>query len=210
MKKLLIFLVVVVALFSVGDYLARDFAEGKAADELQERLDLSSRPNVGLGGWPFVVAAFQGEFPSIEIDADRVVMERLEFLNVNLDLEDLTFSVREALRGGVSEVTAQGGTGTATLEESSVNQALRRAGAPFTVHLMETEAVATLPNGSEVNVALDVSGGALRLAPESHLPAVGIQLPGIVDNLTYRSAVVTDGEVAIRLRLGPTQLQREV
>ena len=210
MKKFLITILVLLAIFSAGDYLARGYAEGEAADELQQRLELSSKPSVGLGGWPFVLAALRGEFPSIGIDAERVEMKGLEFSDVNLELEDLTFSMRDALRGGVSEVTAQGGVGEARLDQDSVDVALEKAGAPFGVSLQEGSAVAELPNGEKVDVEVGVSGGALTFAPQGRADEVRIPLPGIVDNLTYRSAEIEDGSVTVRLRLGPTLLQREI
>jgi hypothetical protein len=210
MKKLLIFLVIVFGIFALGDHLARGFAEEKAADELKNRLDLTSTPDVGLGGWPFLFAAVSGDFPSLEIDAKRVQMDRFQFSEVHLELKDMTFSVSGILKGNVGEVSAGGGSGTASIDEDDLNDILRREGAPFSIRLQQGSAVAELPGGDEVGASVEVSGGELRIGPQGRAGAVAVALPGIVDNIKYESAEVADGVISVRLRIGPTTLQREL
>jgi hypothetical protein len=210
MKKLLIFLLIVFGIFALGDHLARGFAEDKAADELKNRLDLTSTPDVGLGGWPFLFGAVSGDFPSLQIDAERVQMDRFQFSEVHLDLRDMNFSVSGVLKGNVGEVSAGGGTGSASIDQEDLNSILRREGAPFSIRLQEGSAVAKLPGGDEVGASVEVSGGNLEIGPQAHTGAVTVELPGIVDNIKYESAEVADGVISVRLRIGPTTLQREL
>ena len=58
MKKLLVALLVLLALLVGADRVAEQVAEGRIADQL--RADLSSAPQVEIGGFPFLTQALAG------------------------------------------------------------------------------------------------------------------------------------------------------
>jgi hypothetical protein len=207
-RKLLVFLVILAVIFVAGDYAARAFAEKKAADQLQTRLGLSSAPSVGFSGWPFLVHAFSGAFPGVHVSADRLDAKGITFSDLRLDLEDVTFSVRDILNGRARAVRARGGTGTISISESSLNQVLGRAGAPFDVNLGAGKATADIPGVGSQSVNVSVESGSLSLGASGLPSPFSIALPQVLDSLTYESGRVTDSAVVLQVKLGPTSLQR--
>jgi hypothetical protein len=209
-KKLLVFVLALAIIFVVGDLVAKRFAEQKAGDELQARLELSSTPDVSFSGWPFVVRAAKGEFGEVDIDTRSFAVKGLTFEHVHLAMNEVTFSVSDLLRGNAEAVRARGGRGSAFLSEAELNDVLEAHGAPFTLKLGDGVATAELSDGGEVEADIEVNDGALSIAPQSHTGGIEIGLPALLDNLTYRSVAIEDGSAEVTLTIGPTTLQRRL
>lgn len=202
------FFVILAVIFVAGDFAARAFAEKKAADQLQTRLGLSSPPSVGFSGWPFLVHAFSGSFPAVHVSADRLDAKGITFSDLRLDLKDVTFSMRDILNGKARAVQAEGGTGTISISESSLNQVLGDAGAPFDVNLSAGTATADIPGVGSQSVNVSVAAGTLTLGAPGLPSPFSIALPQVLDSLTYETGRITDSAVLLQVKLGRTSLQR--
>jgi LmeA-like phospholipid-binding len=120
---LLVFLLVVVVLLVVADRVGAWYAERRIADEVQQEVaqrDITSdRPDVQVGGFPFVTQVLSGEYKSVKIklrDVDgggiRLPELDVEATGVHADLQ--------TIRTGQGEARADEVTGTATVGYATV------------------------------------------------------------------------------------------
>lgn len=66
MRRFLTVIVVLVLLVVVVDRAAWWFAQGTIADQVQSEADLSSRPEVKVGGFPFLTQVLRGRYQQID------------------------------------------------------------------------------------------------------------------------------------------------
>lgn len=208
MKKLLVVLLVLGAIFVAVDLVVKNIAEDKAAEQLRDRLGLNATPVVSFSGWPFLLRALDGSFPEVGVSAERLEERGLVFSEIDLSLENVTFSVSDILDGKARAVRAKGGTGSASLSEGALNQVLANEGAPFEIDLSEGGASADVPGAGRQSVDVSVADGRLILQVEGAPSPVSITLPQFLDNVTYESGRVTDSSIEMEVKLGPTSLQR--
>ena len=69
---LLSIVVVLIALFVAADRIALHLAEDKAADTLQSSQQLNTKPDVSVGGFPFLTQLLAGEFDDVTISASNL------------------------------------------------------------------------------------------------------------------------------------------
>jgi hypothetical protein len=122
LKWVLGFLVAVLVLAGVGDALARSAAEKRAADHVQRSLDLDEAPEVSLGGWPFLVHALRGSFPTIEVTVGSLRARGVELEEVNVILQDVEVELDQILAGSAEGVRSKSGRGQAALTEESLEE----------------------------------------------------------------------------------------
>src|SRR5438309_9028139 len=99
-RVLLIVGVGVVALLVAADFGARIVAEHMVATAAADSLHTSQRPDVSLGGWPFLPRFFAGHLPSATIHASGLTEGGVTLTSGELTLEDLHFSPSDVIRGG--------------------------------------------------------------------------------------------------------------
>lgn len=120
---LLVFLIVAVVLLVVADRAGAWYAERRIADEVQQEVaqrDITTgRPEVQVGGFPFLTQVLSGEYQSVKIklrDVDgggiRLPELDVEATGVHADLQ--------TIRTGQGEARADEVTGTATVGYATV------------------------------------------------------------------------------------------
>jgi hypothetical protein len=191
-------LVALLLLFIVADIGLRIAAQYYVGRSLQDSLDLSHRPDVKLGGFPFVFRLLSGDLPSVTVRADDVLSSGVRFREIDLVLHEAKVATSEVLSGDKREVTAKDGSGTATLSAADATQALDDQGIPLTVRFEGGDALISAPGLSgEVRASISLSGQMLVLRPvsESLEASFSLSLPEVVQVIKY-TGVSIEGSVA--------------
>lgn len=123
MKRLGIFLLVVLALFVVADFVLRGLAENAAANMIDEEVTQGGEPDVDLGGFPFLPSLFAGRFDRIDIDISSASEGQLLVEDIHLTLREVELDAFE-LMGGKGALRADSLRGRATISEATINDVL--------------------------------------------------------------------------------------
>jgi hypothetical protein len=105
-RKLLITLVVLAVLLVAADFGARAFAESKTATAVQSELGLTAAPDVSIEGFPFLLHAFQGQYPQVVITAGNIDNGLLPGMRAVANLYQVALPLQDAINGSTSNLTA--------------------------------------------------------------------------------------------------------
>lgn len=205
MRRFWFALTTLVVLFLVADHVARDYAEGRVANELKESLDLAKRPHVSIGGWPFVVKVWSGELPSLVAEAEAVREGDLVLGDLRVELRDIKVSLEDLLDASAGRVRIGSGRGSAHLVSEALTRALRAAGVAVNVTIDEGRLLVQPDQGPEVEGTIEVDRDTLVLAAPG-LGEVTIALPTPIDGLRYTEVALEGSRAALRFELTRTRL----
>ena len=197
LRKLLVIVLVIAAILVAVDFGARLYSQRVVADQIKSSLDLSERPSVKLGGWPFIPHALSGNLDSATVTATEFGAQDVRLTKVVLTLQDVHFSSHRMITRGYGKVFARHGAVTAVLSQDDLDQTLRSEGLPLSVTFEGGRATASVAGVSvSVDVALD--GNTLVLTPSGAggvSARIGLPLP--IRGMHYTSLRVTGGEIAL-------------
>ncbi|MGH8867971.1 MAG: LmeA family phospholipid-binding protein [Actinomycetes bacterium] len=184
MRKTLVVLAVL-ALAALGvDRVAELLVERAAADEARSRLELTSTPDVEVGGFPFLTQVVMRRFEQVRVDASEVPMGRLTAGRVGISATDLAVDPSLPLESRAARVRADVLLPYAELSRlapervrlGSAGGGLLEVSAPVGIPGREVDAVArsrvTLEAGMLVVRARSVSVGGTPLADTGLAPRV--------------------------------------
>ena len=201
MRRLLILVLVPVALLVAADYGVRLYSQSVVGGELRSALDLSRKPSVSLGGWPFTVHLFSGDLPSASFTADTFEADGYRLRRVTVDLEDVRFPSERLISGGGGTIRAARGHGTAVLTGADVTAALRGNGVPLTVTIADDRA-SVRAAGLTVGLSVKLAGSSLVLTPAAvSVASARIPLPAILAGLRYTKVELRGSEAVVSFRL---------
>jgi len=201
MRRIAVFIGVLVVLAVVADAGLRVLAENRAADQIETSLELNETPEVSLGGWPFVVQFIRGRFPSVIVSAEAVGTGALRLSEVELELE----RVRVSLLSDKRSVRARSGMGTAAISERALNAALDRTGVEARVE-MSGEDVTVIVGGDRFAARPSIEGGDLVIQSSAG-PSPSLDLPEFAAGVSYRSVSVSDSMMVVTFELTATSLE---
>ena len=119
-RWLIISAVGLIVLLVVGDRVGAAIAERIAADALQSSQHLDSRPEVDIGGFPFLTQLISGSYDEITVTAENVPLgvraHGLVLSRLQVVLHDLTVS------GSFSHFHAETATADATLDYAQLGR----------------------------------------------------------------------------------------
>jgi len=197
-RKLLITLAILVGLFVAADFGLRAVAEGQAAKALQSSLELSSKPSVSLGGFPFLVHLFAGSFPSVDLEDRRFVAQGVPFDRALITLRDVRFSSSELLGGRGGRISVAGGHGTATITAAALTAVLRDEGADVRVAFEAGKArlSSNALGGRSAAARLRISAGKLILHSPLGGADLSLEVPQVIRGVRY-TGVRIEGDAAV-------------
>ena len=100
--KWLVAVLVVLGLLVVADRVGESVAERTLADQLEQ--ELGSRPDVEIGGFPFLTQALRGRYEQLRADAPSAVQGGVTLHDVRSTLSGVHVPLSDAVRGDVTEV----------------------------------------------------------------------------------------------------------
>jgi LmeA-like phospholipid-binding len=205
-KLLLGALIALVGLYVAADFGAKALAERGVSREVQTSLRLSERPDVSLGGFPFIPKLVSGSFDTVTVTARGFVSGNLRFGRVDMTLHHVTCSAWQILRGASTTIDIASGAGTATLSAADANQVLRGAGISGSVRFRDGNILLQLPGGSgSVAVSASVHGRTLTL--RSAAGTIRLPLPEVVPGLRYTGVHVGARTASFSVAVGKTSLR---
>lgn len=104
MRRLVLALLVVLALFVVADRLTVHFVEQAVAEQARQSADLTATPTVKLRGFPFLTQAISGRFERIDLRATDLDRGGVRVASLSATLHDAQVPWREALDGSVTSI----------------------------------------------------------------------------------------------------------
>ncbi len=164
---LLLVVAVLAALSALADGAARRVAQDRVAAQLQTSENLQRRPDVTIEGFPFLLAAWRGEFDQVTVNSAAVTGEGVELQDVEARLTGVRVPVREALGGAAVTVRADRVSVEALIDYPSVTSVLRTRADRLAAEGrggVQDLAVAAGPDGTvQVQVSVEVLGVAVDL-----------------------------------------------
>ena len=195
MRKLLVFLVVLVLLVVGADIAGRAIAQNKAATEISRHSGTATvgRTTVAIRGFSFLAQAVPGRYGNITLTASDVVVGPVVGIAATIELYDVSFPLSDALKGDTTNLVAGRATLRGVLATSAVTGAIRQTGAVINAGAdgsIEVTAPVSVA-GRSVTVTADLlpsfSAGVLRLNA-MNVRAAGIPLPD-VDSLSQNLSI---------------------
>ncbi|HEX2090000.1 MAG TPA: DUF2993 domain-containing protein [Actinomycetota bacterium] len=198
MRRLFAVLVVLALLVVGADFALKFLGEYWVARELQAKLELSTRPDVSLEGFPFIPHLISGEFDEVRLRSGPSEVKGIELEAVELDLRQVRFSSRQLVAGGEATIRGEEGDGHITLTGRGVTEALNRANIPLRVRFVDGQVGIGSPQlGIEGRAELSTSGGRLVLTPAGFPRIFSFPLPELVPGVDYTTAEVRGEEAEV-------------
>jgi hypothetical protein len=204
LRKLLIILAILIALLLAADFGTRLLAESWVSRGMKSALDLSERPDVTVGGFPFIPHLLAGSFPSVKATGRDLTTGGVTFRSVTLTLRGVKTSPVQLARGRGGTIRVEEGEGTATLTDDDITSALRRKGFDVEVRFVGTRVVLhSEALGGEVRVLASVKGRTLVLrSDDPRLRATfSLELPEIMPGLSFTGMRIGDSGAVLSFRL---------
>ena len=204
---------IIVAVLAVGallfgvDTFARGVAEDRAASYVQNEMDLAEKPEVSLGGTPFLLKALGGSVPDVEIEAESITTKGLRLEDVVINFDSIEASLGGLLSGDAKGVTTSGGTGKASLTGGALTDYLKGRGAPVDIMLVRGALAVTTQQLGTQNGEVSVDGANLVITSPAIPRPLEIKLPGITEGLVYENVSITRDAIVLEVSVPAGRLR---
>jgi len=201
-RKLLLTLVILAALLVAADFVVRAATEAGVARALEKNVQTTSTPKVTISGFPFLLHLFTGRFPEVTIDAVDVRSDSVTLSTFHAVLHDVRARAVALARNKGGTVTAQSGTGTATISAGEAGSLLRSHGIDGDVTFSDGQAhVHISAVGVTVSLGVDVQPRGLVLRAPGLPGSLSIDLPAPVSGVRYTSARIVGDALVLGFAL---------
>ena len=183
MRKLLIFLVILLVLVVGIDIGGRALAESKAGEAIASKTG-GVAPSVDIHGFSFLVQALPGHYSNITLTSNDIVVGPIKGISAKVELYTVDFPLSDALKGDTSHLTAGQVQLTGTIAADKITALLPQAGVKISagtggsIRLTTTVSIA----GQSIPVTADLvssyTSGALHLDAEN-VDAAGYTVPDV-------------------------------
>ncbi|HEX6208695.1 MAG TPA: DUF2993 domain-containing protein [Actinomycetota bacterium] len=223
-RAILITVLVLLLLAVAVDLGLRFLAERWLEDRVRQTLALERRPDLDIGGFPFVTQFVRGEVERVDVTLRDLRVQGLHLDEVTIGLRRVAFDRVDVLAGRSGSVRVRRGAATVEIDEPTLNGVLRDRGLPVSVELLGPRVRATSRIEVEGRRAtasaegtLDLEGttlvfdpgevsveGAFGVPPAAL--AFRVDLPLLFPGLTYEDVRVREAVLALRADLDDTVL----
>lgn len=203
--KVLLVLVTAVLVVGVGvDVAAKQLAQNRIADQVEDSIEGVSEVDAEIGGFPFLPALLSGRIDELQLHIPRVRTRGLAVSEVELSLEGLEFDPVEAFAGS-GEVRVETGDGHAYATSAAVTRALKRAGVDATIEFRGSVAEVTAAGRTQRVGSVQIRAGELLF----DLPTgpLALEIPATFDSARYDSARIENGRLRIEITVSGRRLQ---
>ncbi len=183
MRKLLIFLVVVILLEVGVDIGGRAFAESKAGEAIATQTGTAA-PSVAIHGFSFLVQALPGHYQHITLTSQDVTVGPITGIATTIELYDVDFPLSDALKGDTTHLHAAAVRLRGEIPTSRLSAVMTQAGVSITAGPAGAIRVSTTISalGKQIPVSADLTpsfgSGTLHL-DATNVTGAGISLSSI-------------------------------
>jgi hypothetical protein len=124
MRKLLIALIVVAALFVAVDRIAVAIAQNQISDRIAAAYDLPDKPHVTIAGFPFLTQVVRGDYGRVDVSVAQVTAGGAVLRQLRAQFDDVHASLSQVMGKGSSTITAGRAAGRATVPFAVIDQRL--------------------------------------------------------------------------------------
>jgi hypothetical protein len=124
MRRIVIALIVSVALIVAVDFAAASAAEYQVSKQMRERLALPGDPDVRINGFPFLWQAFRGDYPKVDVYAQKLTVGDLHNLGVHALLYHVRLPFRDILQGNVQRFSVDDVQGSVLITKDDLSRRL--------------------------------------------------------------------------------------
>lgn len=124
MRKLLIALIVVAALFVAVDRIAVAVAQNQISDRIAAAYHLPDKPHVTIAGFPFLTQLVEGDYGRVDVSVGKVSADGAMLRQLQARFSDVHASLRQVMGKGSSTITAGRAAGSATVPFTVIDQRL--------------------------------------------------------------------------------------
>jgi hypothetical protein len=192
-------LIALAGLYIAADFVLRAVAQAQVASSLQTSLELSKKPDVDLGGFPFLPRAIDGHLDEVTLQGADLRAGGQLLKTVDLQLRDVRFSATALVTGRDTSVRFGSSHGRIELTGPDVTKAVKDAGVDAQVRLSGGEARVSVPGLSgEFRVRVRLDGQTLVFSPVGlTLPAdLKVDLGQLVPDIRYQDIRIS-GPLAV-------------
>lgn len=124
MRKLLVFLIVLLVLVVGVDIAGRAIAESKAGEAIATQGEISPAPDVNIHGFSFLWQAVGGDYGHITLSSQGLTAGKLVGIDATADLFDVKLAISDAVNGNVDDLTAARADLTAAIPAAALSSAI--------------------------------------------------------------------------------------
>jgi LmeA-like phospholipid-binding len=216
-RRYVIIAVVIVALLVILDFAARVAAEGIMATKIEQQ-GLSQKPDVTIGGFPFLTQVISKDFRQVTISTTNLTAGPVTITSINATATGIRLNSYSSASGTITSVT-----GTAVISFASLGNTLAQQIGPLgsllngaglnltaagpeevraTLNLLVASGSATWRvtrlSGDRLHVSL-VSSNGLPSSLLNSIRSLTVQIPKLPLGLTINSISVTQNGVVGRV-----------
>lgn len=197
MRKLVVLVVAGVLLLAM-DAGFRLVAQSAAADLIERRVGRGVDPEVGIGGFPFLVSAVRGEFDAVDVSIPRLANDGMDVEDVELTFRDVSL---EPLRVVAGQGAIEAGTlrGQGRITEGNLNAAVARL-VPDVELAIARDRVTITRSGSEVTANVVIAGDALVVDVGAAISPVELPLPEVLPGVVFGSVQARADALVVGIR----------
>src|SRR4051794_36980190 len=124
MRRLLLVLVLLVGALAVLDRVAALAAERVVSERIQQNEGLASRPDVSIGGFPFLTQAADGEYDDVTVTVHGVRRGDLVIDTIRAHMTGVTVPASDVVRQRVNRIHIRHATAEILLRYADLNRAI--------------------------------------------------------------------------------------
>ncbi|MBA2322545.1 MAG: DUF2993 domain-containing protein [Pseudonocardiales bacterium] len=124
MKRIVIAMIIVVALFVALDFAAASAAEYQVSNRIRERLALPSDPDVRITGFPFLFQALSGDYRKVDVYAQKLTVGDLDNVGLHALLYHVRLPFRDVVNGHVTGLTVDEAQGSILITKEDLARKL--------------------------------------------------------------------------------------
>lgn len=222
LRRLLIPVALLVAIFLGASVVLESFAESQLSTGISRTLDLRGRPTVTIDAFPILLRIIQGRIPEIEVVARDLIVQGLEIGELSIDMRGVRADLDVLIRSDRFDLSVEDGEGSARITETAINSFLTHEKVHVrttlrpdgTVFVRADRRVGGRTRRFEATGKLSLGGRTLSFKPsrvtvDGATPSgalasqarrettFSVQIPKLPGNVLPSDVVVTEGELSL-------------
>ncbi|MFC4948508.1 DUF2993 domain-containing protein [Pseudonocardia sp. GCM10023141] len=122
MRRVIIAALVLIVLLVAADFGAAALAESAVSKQMRQQIGLADDPSVRINGFPFLTQAISGQYGSVDVDATRLTVGRLQEVSISAQLRDVTAPLSMLLGSGPKTLQVKDMQGTARISAKDLQR----------------------------------------------------------------------------------------